>query len=97
MLAIVQNYSGTSIGGGHPQNNKKCPFNRGVPLIEVVDYKDYMNVHFVGKKSLRSLKGGVPSMVVSQSKYSTVYETGYRSSNNILNYLTLVRSNVTNV
>ena len=35
---------------GHPRNKEKCPLNRGVPLIEVVRYKDYMSVNFAGKK-----------------------------------------------
>ena len=34
----------------HPQDKEKCPLDRGVPLIEVLDFKDYMSVNFAGTK-----------------------------------------------
>ena len=34
----------------HPRDKEKCPLNGGVPIIEAIDYKDYMSVNFSGTK-----------------------------------------------
>ena len=46
----------------HPRDKEKCALNinRGVPLIEVIGYKDYMSVNFAGTKVCVPLKEVTP-------------------------------------